>query len=613
MSLKFICPGCRKRFAVALEETGARKDCPHCKASVAMPRNPLSVGYVLGDFAICGAVGAGRDGSIHMAQDTTTGKLVALRIPNDHVIGGRENLGVFYDQMTRLQAFEHPHLAGVVFSGRINDVCFYAMEYCGGGSLAEHLRLGPLDETRTLQILEQLADGLAYLHRCQFIPRDLTPSKVMFDEADDARWSDMALAHPLFAEDDPHPHPALHGTPAYISPEQARGDRVDARANLYSLGAMAFHMLTGRPPFEKPTDLETVIAHSTEPAPDPRAFAPVSDSLAAIVQKLLAKDPADRFQSAVELLTALGSPRAAAQATMEPSLKTSAPRVFHLVSPPRPKVVATQPPMPAGVRPAVVPRPVSAKTQSASRAPLEKKPNPYLVVLAFVGMILMVPLLGGLLWWRVHRLEKRHESPPAVTVAPTPADLAFPMPPLEPEPESKKPAPSAKPSPPPQPAKAKAMKAPSKKSQGKRPSQPAAKRPSRPPQTLADSPLKLRAADAICHGRKLKYEKKTDRDNIGYWNDPAEWVEWPLNVTRAGRFQVTAEIASVGAGSFEIVVGDAKLKATAPKTGDYGKFQSVELGTLKLDKPGNVSLAAKPIRAGWSPVNLKSLELKPEK
>jgi alpha-L-fucosidase len=131
------------------------------------------------------------------------------------------------------------------------------------------------------------------------------------------------------------------------------------------------------------------------------------------------------------------------------------------------------------------------------------------------------------------------------------------------------------------------------------------------PTQRADGTIVLQALDALTHGGKIKYEGGHNRDCIGYWVDPADWVEWKFSVKQPGTFTVTAEIAAMGSGTFEIAVGDRKLVAKAPTTGDYGKFQTVELGKLDIPAAGKVSLAVRAIADGWQPFNLKSLTLKP--
>ena len=125
-----------------------------------------------------------------------------------------------------------------------------------------------------------------------------------------------------------------------------------------------------------------------------------------------------------------------------------------------------------------------------------------------------------------------------------------------------------------------------------------------------DGSLTLRAVDARLHGSGLRYESGGGHDNIGFWTDPADWVEWEAKITQPGRFEVTAEIASLGTGSFEVGLADQKLRVTAPNTGEYTQFQTVTLGTLELKAQGRTSLAVHPVSEGWSPVNLRSIHLK---
>jgi hypothetical protein len=127
----------------------------------------------------------------------------------------------------------------------------------------------------------------------------------------------------------------------------------------------------------------------------------------------------------------------------------------------------------------------------------------------------------------------------------------------------------------------------------------------------ADGSLQLSASDAVVHGRQIQVETRNRREHLGYWTDAADWVEWPFVVRRPGRFVVTAEMAAVGSGAFEVIVGTTRLKATAPVTGDYARFQTVELGVVEMPAAGRSTLAIKPIAAGWQPMNLRMVRLKP--
>ena len=137
------------------------------------------------------------------------------------------------------------------------------------------------------------------------------------------------------------------------------------------------------------------------------------------------------------------------------------------------------------------------------------------------------------------------------------------------------------------------------------------------PKQRADGSIRCGANDAICHGDKLKLENADPDGNLGFWLDPADWAEWKFEVTKPGGFTVVAEMAAQASGKFTLTVGEPRaggtvpLRCAAPATGDYRKFQQVTLGRIEIPSAGKTSLAVKPVPAGWQPMNLKSLVLKP--
>ena len=129
----------------------------------------------------------------------------------------------------------------------------------------------------------------------------------------------------------------------------------------------------------------------------------------------------------------------------------------------------------------------------------------------------------------------------------------------------------------------------------------------------ADGSVTLPAAEAELHGGQIKYETAENRKCIGVWLDPKDWCSWQFKVAKGGKFTVSAEIAALGSGRFTLEVGNATLKAKAPVTGDYGKFETVELGTVELKAAGQTMLAVKAVADGWKPFNLRTLKLTPAK
>ena len=126
-----------------------------------------------------------------------------------------------------------------------------------------------------------------------------------------------------------------------------------------------------------------------------------------------------------------------------------------------------------------------------------------------------------------------------------------------------------------------------------------------------DGAVLLPASEANCHGDQIRFEAGESRDCIGFWLNSNDWVDWEFTLTKPGKFMVSADVASLGSGAFEVSVGTAKLKAATPNTADYGKFKRVDLGVAEIPEAGKVTLAVKAVKDGWQPLNLKSVRLTP--
>jgi hypothetical protein len=127
----------------------------------------------------------------------------------------------------------------------------------------------------------------------------------------------------------------------------------------------------------------------------------------------------------------------------------------------------------------------------------------------------------------------------------------------------------------------------------------------------ADGSITLTASDARIHGEQLRFESGEHRDSLGFWTNPSDWPEWEVAVAKPGRFDVSADLASLGNSSFVFAAGTKTVKVDTVATGDYGKFQSVHLGTVEIARPGKITFAVKPLREGWQPINLRVVRLKP--
>jgi alpha-L-fucosidase len=123
--------------------------------------------------------------------------------------------------------------------------------------------------------------------------------------------------------------------------------------------------------------------------------------------------------------------------------------------------------------------------------------------------------------------------------------------------------------------------------------------------------LTLPANQSTVHGSSLKNESKGGKDNLGFWTNAGDWADWAVTVARPGRFRVLAELATQSETAFTVQIGDQVLRAQAPKTGGYETFQKVDLGTIDVKTPGNITIEVRPVAANWQPLNLRSIQLVP--
>jgi serine/threonine-protein kinase len=222
----------------------------------------------------------------------------------------------FAREVQAVTGLSHVNTVRVFDYGQADDGSFYlVMEYLEGPTLEELVReSGPLSPGRVVHLLRQVCGALAEAHGAGLVHRDLKPSNVIVatlgGQRDVAKLLDFGLVQDLSTVTDERLTRTgmVLGTPAYMSPEQAAGDStVDARGDLYSLGAVAFFALTGRPPFQGKTIGQLLAAHRGEPPPPVTDLRPdVPADLAAVIARCLAKDPTARFQSATDLDRAFG-------------------------------------------------------------------------------------------------------------------------------------------------------------------------------------------------------------------------------------------------------------------------------------------------------------------
>lgn len=273
----------------------------------------------IGKYLVLDHLATGSMSAVYRAQDVVTGATVALKVLSLEKAARPELLERFWREASSAARIDHENVVRCLDSGEENGIHFIAFEHVDGVNLHERITTeGKLDVDEARAIVIQAARALGHLHERGIIHRDIKPANFLLVRRGGPTWLvkliDLGLARDLnLARDggDPCSQSAVPGvtvgTPDYIAPEQARASFLaDARSDLYALGATWYHMLTGQPPFTEGNASDKIRSHLDIEAPDVRDLNPqVPRTTAVIVQRLLMKEPAFRYQSAAELLQAL--------------------------------------------------------------------------------------------------------------------------------------------------------------------------------------------------------------------------------------------------------------------------------------------------------------------
>lgn len=262
-----------------------------------------------GNYELIEELARGAMGVVYKAQQMKPRRLVAIKMILSGQLASEEEIRRFHVEAEAAGNLKHPNIVTIFESGEIDGQHYFSMDYIEGQSLADLVREKPLDMNRAARYLKTIAEAIHYAHSQNLLHRDLKPSNVLIDLADQPHVTDFGIAKRVEEDSEKTDPGSVLGTPSYMPPEQAQGDhkRIGPCSDVYSLGAILYQLLTGRPPFLAKTVLDTLMQVVHNDPPPPRLLNPdVDRDLETICLKCLEKDPAQRYASAQELADELG-------------------------------------------------------------------------------------------------------------------------------------------------------------------------------------------------------------------------------------------------------------------------------------------------------------------
>ncbi len=299
-----------KRFLRLKEaDPGSAKTESSSSEETSVPTDPRE-GRQFGAYRILRRLGSGGMGHVYLALDTRLGRHTALKFLPPELLSNQEMLRRLQQEARTASALNHPNILTIYEIGEFAGEPFIASEFVEGVTLKRAIRRGAVDPDMAIRIAAQIASALGAAHAAGIIHRDLKPANVMLRPDGYVKVIDFGLAKiagesATAARSDWSALGAVVGTVDYMSPEQARGEEVDQRTDLWSLGVLLYEMLSSQRPFSGETDSHVIVAILDRPAPPLPRAASLPAGCSAIVARALSKEPARRYQSAQQMLSDL--------------------------------------------------------------------------------------------------------------------------------------------------------------------------------------------------------------------------------------------------------------------------------------------------------------------
>ncbi len=298
MEVVFDCPHCKASIEADSEISGVRAECPACHEIVLVPAPGLELGMELAGFRLEKRLGVGGMGEVFLATQLTMDRAVAIKILPPGMTNDTALVERFIHEVKMSAKLEHPNIVTAFDAGSDGGYYYLAMSFIEGTDLDERLEdSGALPEKEALEICRKVAAALDYAWtKFHMLHRDIKPANIMIDDEGEVKLMDMGIAKTITEDSSLTMKGALVGTPYYMSPEQATANaEMDCRADIYSLGASLYHMVTGARPFDGPNAMTIIAKHLSEtPVPPNARNSKVSKGCSNLIERMMARDPNER-------------------------------------------------------------------------------------------------------------------------------------------------------------------------------------------------------------------------------------------------------------------------------------------------------------------------------
>jgi serine/threonine-protein kinase len=265
--------------------------------------DPNLTGRQFGAYEVLEELGSGGMGKVYRARNTTLDRLVALKTLSGFLSSDQAFVQRFLKEARVAARLNHPNIVQIYDFGHIEETHYIAMEYVDGQSLRKQLAMGRFNEHDALIVARQAVRGLAVAHAQGIVHRDIKPDNLMLTMKGEVKIVDLGIAKRLDEDQNQTQTGQAIGTPHYISPEQIKGQKdIDGRADIYSLGATLYHLVTGRAPYKGTSGALVMSMHLTAPMPDPREHEPtLSEGICRVLRKMMAKERDERYKDMIAL------------------------------------------------------------------------------------------------------------------------------------------------------------------------------------------------------------------------------------------------------------------------------------------------------------------------